>query len=124
MKSKFATLTLATALAGCASAATVPRQWNSELERPAANAAELVEHHPAVRVSGTASGMKLFIRASQSEPLVILDGISLGPEWRGALSMINPRDVGSIKVLTDPADLTLYGGRGANGVIVVTTKRP
>ena len=124
MSSKLAALTLATVMAACASTANVPRQWNSELERPAANAAELLEHHPAVRVEGTGSGSKLFIRGSLGEPLVTLDGIPLPPDWRGALSMINPRDVASIKVLTDPADLTFYGGRGASGVIVVTTKRP
>jgi TonB-dependent SusC/RagA subfamily outer membrane receptor len=36
--------------------------------------------------------------------------------------LIDPRDVAAIKVLTDPADLTFYGIRGANGVVVITSK--
>jgi len=42
----------------------------------------------------------------------------------GALIVINPHDIESIKVLKDPADTGIYGMRGANGVILITTKRP
>ena len=43
---------------------------------------------------------------------------------RAALIVINPHDIESIKVLKDPADTGIYGMRGANGVILITTKRP
>ena len=41
----------------------------------------------------------------------------------GALKGINPHDIQSIQVLKDPSETTVYGVRGANGVIVITTKR-
>jgi TonB-dependent SusC/RagA subfamily outer membrane receptor len=58
-----------------------------------------------------------------SEPLYVVDGqvIQAGPN--GSLSGINPYDIESIKVLKDPASLTMYGSRGANGVIVIKTKK-
>jgi TonB-dependent SusC/RagA subfamily outer membrane receptor len=110
-------------LAGCLSASTVPRQGNVEQYRPVAHIAELLRNHPAVRVVGVGSGMKLFVRGSAHEPLVILDGMALLPNLGGVLAEINPSDVAYIRVLTDPTDLTFYGLRGANGVIVITTKR-
>jgi TonB-dependent SusC/RagA subfamily outer membrane receptor len=53
----------------------------------------------------------------------VVDGqvIQAGPN--GSLSGINPYDIESIKVLKDPASLTMYGSRGANGVIVIKTKK-
>ena len=42
----------------------------------------------------------------------------------GALSAINPRDVARIDVLRDASQTAIYGLRGANGVVVITTKRP
>ncbi|PYP81348.1 MAG: hypothetical protein DMD25_01790, partial [Gemmatimonadetes bacterium] len=41
----------------------------------------------------------------------------------GALRGINPHDIASIQVLKDPAETAMYGVRGANGVIVIKTKR-
>ena len=40
------------------------------------------------------------------------------------LAGINPHDIASITVLKNPTDTAIYGLRGANGVIVITTKRP
>jgi TonB-dependent SusC/RagA subfamily outer membrane receptor len=61
---------------------------------------------------------------SGSEPLYVIDGIPVTPGPGGALSGVNPYDIATIKVLKDPAETALYGVRGANGVIVVTTKKP
>jgi TonB-dependent SusC/RagA subfamily outer membrane receptor len=122
MNPKLGSLVLATMLAGCASTSTVPRRWDFEHDAPVAHAAELLRHHPAVRVVGTGGAMKVFLRGSVFEPLVILDGMALTPDPRGVLTPINPRDVAEIRVLTDPADLTFYGVRGANGVIVIRTR--
>lgn len=57
------------------------------------------------------------------EPLYVVDGQVIEPGPNGSLSGINPYDIESIKVLKDAASLTMYGSRGANGVIVVKTKR-
>lgn len=54
------------------------------------------------------------------EPLIVLDGIPLS-EGVG-LSTINPADIESIDVLKDASAASIYGSRGANGVIIVTTK--
>tara|TARA_Y100001980_G_C14556834_1_gene351000 strand:+ start:29572 stop:32844 length:3273 start_codon:yes stop_codon:yes gene_type:complete len=58
------------------------------------------------------------ITASNS-PLIILDGII----FSGGLSEINQNDVESIEVLKDASAAAIYGSRGANGVILITTKK-
>ena len=58
------------------------------------------------------------------EPLIILDGMAFTPGSNGALTGINPSDIESIRALKDAADLAFYGSRGANGVIVIKTKKP
>jgi TonB-dependent SusC/RagA subfamily outer membrane receptor len=59
-----------------------------------------------------------------SEPLYILDGMPFEAGPNGALSGINPYDIESIKVLKDAAETAMYGSRGANGVIIIKTKKP
>ena len=71
-----------------------------------------------------------------NQPLYVIDGVPTGGESRGEsmslpnssygvdpLSIINPNDIESIEVLKDAASAAIYGSRGANGVILVTTKR-
>lgn len=53
------------------------------------------------------------------EPLIILDGIP----YSGSYSSINPEDIQSIEVLKDASASAIYGSRGANGVILITTKK-
>jgi TonB-dependent SusC/RagA subfamily outer membrane receptor len=72
----------------------------------------------AVRIRGAASIY------GNSEPLYVLDGMPIQPGPNGSLTGINPSDIESIKVLKDAADTAMYGVRGANGVIVIKTKRP
>jgi TonB-dependent SusC/RagA subfamily outer membrane receptor len=72
----------------------------------------------AVRIRGSSS------LTGNNEPLYILDGVAITPGPNGSLTGINPYDIASIKVLKDPADITMYGLRGANGVIVIKTKKP
>jgi TonB-dependent SusC/RagA subfamily outer membrane receptor len=57
------------------------------------------------------------------EPLYVIDGVPIQPGPGGALSGLNPYDIETIDVLTDPASISMYGSRGANGVIVITTKQ-
>lgn len=68
---------------------------------------------PTLRVRGVNS-----IKADGG-PLVIIDGFP-----GGNLSAINPADIKSIEVLKDASSTAIYGSRGANGVILITTKSP
>jgi TonB-dependent SusC/RagA subfamily outer membrane receptor len=52
-----------------------------------------------------------------NSPLYVVDGVPL----QGNINSINPNDVESVQVLKDPAQTALYGVRGANGVILITT---
>lgn len=56
---------------------------------------------------------------NDSNPLYIVDGMPV----TGGIEYINPSDVESIEVLKDAASAAIYGSRGANGVILVTTKK-
>ena len=56
---------------------------------------------------------------ASNEPLIILDGST----FYGSLNDINPYDIKSIDVLKDASSTAIYGSRGANGVIIITTKR-
>jgi TonB-dependent SusC/RagA subfamily outer membrane receptor len=57
-----------------------------------------------------------------AEPLIVIDGMPL-TQGAGGLELLHPRDVARIEVLKDAGDTALYGVRGANGVIVITTRR-
>lgn len=61
---------------------------------------------------------------SSNEPLFVIDDVPVRAGPGGALTGVNPHDIESIKVLKDPADTALYGMQGANGVIVIKTKKP
>lgn len=54
----------------------------------------------------------------QNEPLFIIDGVQ-----GGSYSDINPNDIESINVLKDASATAIYGSQGANGVIIITTKK-
>jgi iron complex outermembrane receptor protein len=84
---------------------------------------------PGVEVYRTAGGIAVRIRGTSSfygsnEPLYVIDGVPIQPGPSGSLSGINPHDIASIQVVKDPVGTAMYGMRGANGVIVITTKRP
>ena len=68
--------------------------------------------------------VKILVRGGGSitqdnSPLIILDGFEVN-----SLNDVPPTDIESIEVLKDAASTAIYGARGANGVILVTTKRP
>jgi TonB-linked SusC/RagA family outer membrane protein len=67
---------------------------------------------PTVRIRGIGS-----LYASSS-PLVVVDGIP----FNGSINTLNPQDIQSITFLKDAASVSIYGSRGSNGVIIVTTK--
>ena len=68
---------------------------------------------PSIHIRGYGS-----INASSS-PLYVLDGIP----YDGDLASINPSDIESMTVLKDASSSALYGARGANGVVMITTKK-
>lgn len=72
----------------------------------------------SVRIRGAASFY------GNPEPLYVIDGMPVTPGPGGALAGIDPYEIESIRVLKNPAETAIYGVRGANGVIVITTKRP
>lgn len=57
---------------------------------------------------------------SNKSPLIVIDGL---PRSEGSFSQIDPNEVESVSILKDASSSALYGIQGANGVIVVTTKR-
>lgn len=69
---------------------------------------------------------KVQIRGTRSitagnDPLYVVDGVPLMSS--SAIETINPRDIESIDILKDASATAIYGSRGANGVILVTTKK-
>ena len=67
-----------------------------------------------IRIRGNRS-----LTASNS-PLYVVDGVPLSS---GGIETLNPRDIESIDILKDASSTAIYGSRGANGVVLVTTKR-
>jgi len=98
------------------------------LERPVSNVSQALQGRVAgVEVFNTSpapgNNARIRIRGINSlntnkDPLVVVDGI-IGVD----LAVINPADIESIEVLKDASATAIYGARGANGVIMVTTKR-
>lgn len=74
-------------------------------------------------------GLQILIRGGNNsfygsnEPLYIVDDTPLGPGSRGIV-FLAPQDIQKIEVLKNPADVAIYGVRGGNGVIKITTRRP
>ena len=71
---------------------------------------------------------------ANNQPLIVVDGVPLenepglkdigrGVDWGSAINNINPADIESVNILKGPTASAKYGSRGANGVILITTKR-
>lgn len=91
---------------------------------------------PGAGVSITVRGANSFTTSSQ--PLYIVDGVPYGTDPNGTpgsdansgnnqqtspLTMINPNDIEKIEVLKDASATAIYGSRGANGVVIITTRK-
>jgi TonB-dependent SusC/RagA subfamily outer membrane receptor len=103
---------------------TIGRSPNETVERI------LADRVPGVHIGRAADGsMTLQIRGATSfsldnQPLYVIDGVPITPGPGGSLSGLSPYDIASIQVLKDAASTTMYGSRGANGVILIKTKKP
>jgi TonB-linked SusC/RagA family outer membrane protein len=69
--------------------------------------------NPVIRIRGNRSF------AGSNDPLLVVDGVP----YDGNLNDLNPDDITSLEVLKDASSTAIYGARGANGVILITTRR-
>lgn len=78
------------------------------------------------------SGATIRIRGGSSlnasnDPLIVIDGLAMDAQGvkglANPLSMVNPNDIESFTVLKDASATAIYGSRGSNGVIIITTKK-
>jgi len=101
-------------------------------EQPVTDFAQVLRGRAAgvsVTSSSGAPGFdaKIRIRGANSinasnEPLYVIDGIPVKGAWNTSLGM-NPSDIKSIEILKDASATAIYGSRGSNGVIIITTQR-
>ena len=97
-------------------------------EVPSANISQALQGRlPGVQLSQTSSqpgaATQIRIRGTRSlsasnDPLIVLDGIP----FPGSIGDINPSDIQSVDILKDASATAIYGSRGANGVVLITTK--
>nr|WP_225309549.1 TonB-dependent receptor [Larkinella humicola] len=106
-------------------------------ERPAASLTQaLAGRMPGVQVNNNSGrpGGRTTIRVrgfssinSSNNPLYVVDGVMLPQgnqnQFSSAIDYINPNDIVSVEVLKDASSTAIYGARGANGVVLVTTKK-
>ncbi|WP_460636736.1 SusC/RagA family TonB-linked outer membrane protein [Larkinella harenae] len=106
-------------------------------ERPAASLTQALSGRmPGVQVNTNSGrpGGRTTIRVrgfssinSSNNPLYVVDGVMLPQgnqsQFSSAIDYINPNDIVSVEVLKDASSTAIYGARGANGVILVTTKK-
>jgi TonB-linked SusC/RagA family outer membrane protein len=92
-------------------------------KQPVANVATALQGlAPGIQVTSTRGGdPDIVVRgigttSGNNNPLYVVDGIPLGGSY------VNPSDIESMQVLKDAASAAIYGSRGANGVILITTK--
>ncbi|MEO8192984.1 MAG: TonB-dependent receptor plug domain-containing protein [Gemmatimonadales bacterium] len=124
------------ALVGCASTgAKPPSDYTGPTPPVVSNDGQSLEamfagRFPGVSVTLTdGGGIQIRMRGGNNtfygsnEPLYILDDSPIEPGPRGIV-FVNPNDIERIEVLKNPADIAIYGVRGSNGVIKITTKRP
>ena len=64
---------------------------------------------------------------ASNDPLIVIDGVAMDNNGvkglSNALSMVNPQDIESFNILKDASATAIYGSRGSNGVIIITTKK-
>jgi TonB-dependent starch-binding outer membrane protein SusC len=92
----------------------------------------LIGRVPGLEVLPQGGGYTIRIRgpssfrrgAQEDEPLLVVDDVPTAVgSLRATLAGISPRDIERIDVLKDASSAAVYGSRGANGVIIITTKR-
>jgi TonB-dependent SusC/RagA subfamily outer membrane receptor len=82
---------------------------------------------PAVDIVPTARG-GFYVRVhsglvGSGDPLYVIDGNPMAIDPRRGIDWFKPEDIVQISVLKNPSDLAVYGARGVNGVILITTRQ-
>jgi len=110
---------LLTAAAGCHTSSA------SQAPSPAL-AYEPERHFPGVDVIRTDKGgvlIRVISGLVGANPLYVVDGTPVQVDPRRGLDWLSPEQIARVEVLKLPSETAIYGPRGANGVIVITTKR-
>jgi TonB-dependent SusC/RagA subfamily outer membrane receptor len=111
--------------------AAIDRNVNDTIDNDSGKSIEslLSGRFPGVTVTqAPGGGLQIRIRggantfSGNDEPLIVVDDVPL--QGTRGIVYVNPYDIERIEVLKNPPDLTLYGMRGANGVIKITMKKP
>ncbi len=99
------------------------------MENPSSNITQALQNRVAgvdMQQTNSQPGAEMRIRirgqrslSASNDPLIVLDGIP----FLGSLSDINPSDIKSMDILKDASSTAIYGSRGANGVIMITTNK-
>ncbi len=96
---------------------------------PTARVEELLEGRSAgvqvIRVPGGGIAVRIRGRSSiygDTEPLYVIDGVPVEVTTGHGLSWLNPGDIQRIEILKDASATAVYGMRGANGVVLITTR--
>jgi TonB-dependent starch-binding outer membrane protein SusC len=109
---------------------SVASVWPEEADARVARVVDMLEGRvPGLTVIRLANGgLSLRIRGARSfsgdnEPLLVIDGTPVRGAIGLAIAGLAPADIARIDVLKDAGATAIYGSRGANGVILITTKR-
>jgi len=114
--------------ASCASSRNAQDMTDpAELSTTYNELADYLRRVPGVLVTGSSGNYSVLIRGISSisgsnEPLYVIDRSQVG-SYTQAAAMIDPNDIAYVEVLKDVASTTAYGMRGANGVIIIHTKK-
>jgi TonB-dependent starch-binding outer membrane protein SusC len=87
----------------------------------------MARRFPGVELVPTGTG-GFYVRilsgmVGSGEPLYVIDGNPMSIDSRRGITWFEPEDIVRITVLKSPSDIAVYGARGVNGVIVITTRQ-
>lgn len=114
--------------AACASSRNAQDIKNpSELSTTYLELADYLQRVPGVLITKRGSTYSVLVRGISSiggsnEPLYVIDRNQVG-SYDQAAAMVDPNDIARVEVLKDVASTSAYGMRGANGVIIIHTKK-
>ena len=95
---------------------------------PNLSLADILKRQPGVRVQGTGSNAIVYVRSNTSsfngnkEPIFVVDGSIVGFSYRDVANF-EVNDIATVTVLRDASATNAYGLNGANGVVLIKTKR-
>lgn len=122
-----ATVTACTTAGQIATSAVAPSSAAAaSVDNSGKTLAQWFQGRPGVTVRQEGGGVRLRIRSAgdwdgRSDPLFVIDGLVTEPP-NGVLVM-NPNDIVSVEILKDDASASIWGLKGANGVVKITTRR-